>query len=247
MKKETRATGPRLLANAGRDRQQPITSGAAFFRRSNRRNQEPGISQRILGALYLMLAALMLSSAFEPTARPQTPSRAISSRSSANPSPVVTAASMTSLRPITEQEPITASRTQTRRTASPSGTRRRWDASDRNPHARPPKGGFVRFFRMTATAYTPINTRMEGGRYTKTEKDGRSEHGVAVDTDLIPLGTRLWIPGYGHATADDIGGRIQGHRVDLRMQDEDRMRDWGVRPVRVYVLEEPSDPEYTGK
>ena len=93
---------------------------------------------------------------------------------------------------------------------------------------------------MTATAYTPINTRMEGGRYTKTQRDGRSAHGVAVDPDLIPLGSRLWIPGYGHAVADDTGGRIQGHRVDLRMQSAHKMRAWGVkRAVRVYVLQEP--------
>jgi 3D (Asp-Asp-Asp) domain-containing protein len=92
---------------------------------------------------------------------------------------------------------------------------------------------------MRATAYTPINTRMEGGRYTKTERDGRSAHGVAVDRDLIPLGTRLWIPGYGHGIADDIGGRIQGHRVDVRMQKRGNMHDWGVRRVRVYVLQEP--------
>lgn len=92
---------------------------------------------------------------------------------------------------------------------------------------------------MRATAYTPIATRMEGGRYTKTLRDGRSSHGVAVDPDLIPLGSRLWIPGYGHAVADDTGGWIQGHRVDVRVQDADNMMDWGHKRVRVYVLEKP--------
>jgi 3D (Asp-Asp-Asp) domain-containing protein len=91
---------------------------------------------------------------------------------------------------------------------------------------------------MKATAYTPINTRMEGGRHTVTQRDGRTAHGVAVDPDLIPLGSRLWIPGYGHAIADDIGGRIQGHRVDVRVQDRDNMYEWGVRHVRVYVLDD---------
>ncbi len=117
------------------------------------------------------------------------------------------------------------------------GRSARWDD---NLHAHPRKGQFRRFFRMKATAYTPINTRMEGGRYTKTSKDGRSAHGVAVDPDLIPLGSRLWIPGYGHAVADDIGGRIRGHRVDVRVQVGDNMYDWGHRPVRVYVLQDPS-------
>ncbi len=112
----------------------------------------------------------------------------------------------------------------------------RWDT---NLNAVPHKGQFVRFYRMKVTAYTPIDTRMEGGRYTSTLRDGRAEHGVAVDPDLIPLGSHLWIPGYGHAIADDIGGSIQGHHVDLRMQRQGSMGVWGVRPVRVYVLDEP--------
>ena len=92
---------------------------------------------------------------------------------------------------------------------------------------------------MKATAYTPVNTRMEGGRYTSTLRDGRAEHGVAVDPGLIPLGSHLWIPGYGHAVADDIGGAIKGHHVDIRVQVYGHMSDWGTRPVRVYVLQEP--------
>jgi len=112
----------------------------------------------------------------------------------------------------------------------------RWDT---NINSVPQKGQFVRFYRMKVTAYTPINTRMEGGRYTSTMRDGRAEHGVAVDPDLIPLGSHLWIPGYGHAIADDIGGAIEGHHVDLRMQRYGNMGVWGVRPVRVYVLDEP--------
>lgn len=112
----------------------------------------------------------------------------------------------------------------------------RWDTRlDATPH----RGQFVRFFHMRATAYTPINTRMEGGRYTSTQRDGRAVHGVAVDPDLIPLGSRLWIPGYGHAVADDIGGAIKGHHVDIRVQVYGHMSRWGVRPVRVYVLQEP--------
>ena len=111
-----------------------------------------------------------------------------------------------------------------------------WDV---DVNAAPPKGQFVRFFRMNATAYTPIATRMEGGRLTSTLRDGRAMHGVAVDPGLIPLGSRLWIPGYGHAVADDIGGAIKGHHVDIRVQVYGHMSDWGTRPVRVYVLQEP--------
>ena len=115
-------------------------------------------------------------------------------------------------------------------------------AWDTDLAATPRKGQYLRYFRMKATAYAPIDTRMEGGRYTKTQRDGRSAHGVAVDPRLIPLGSQLWIPGYGHAVADDIGGAIRGHHVDVRVQIPGHMGQWGVRPVRVYVLQEPPGP-----
>jgi 3D (Asp-Asp-Asp) domain-containing protein len=136
------------------------------------------------------------------------------------------------------RSPRPASVTPSAAAAVPAPPPTRWDE---DLHAHPPRGAFRRFFRMTATAYTPINTRMEGGRRTVTRRDGRSAHGVAVDPDLIPLGSRVWIPGYGHAIADDIGGRIRGHRVDVRVQDYANMEVWGVRKVRVYVLEDPED------
>ncbi|MBB6050335.1 3D domain-containing protein [Armatimonas rosea] len=115
-----------------------------------------------------------------------------------------------------------------------SPPRRRWDSS---LGSHPSRGSYRRCLTVTATAYQPIDDPIEGGRWTKTERDGRAVHGVAVDPKIVPLGTRLWIPGYGHAIADDIGGAIKGHRIDLRMQSADNMRRWGVRRVQLYVLD----------
>ena len=98
---------------------------------------------------------------------------------------------------------------------------------------------FHRALDLKVTAYTPINTPMEGGRWTATLGDGRAEHGVAVDPQVIPLGSRLWIPGYGYAVADDTGGSIKGNHIDIRVQHYDHMDDWGVRNLRVYVVEQP--------
>jgi 3D (Asp-Asp-Asp) domain-containing protein len=92
---------------------------------------------------------------------------------------------------------------------------------------------------MLVTAYLPLNEGVEGGRWTRTERDGQAVHGVAVDPRVIPLGSQLWIPGYGHAVADDIGSAIRGRRLDVRMQRRDSMNRWGVRRVSVYVLKDP--------
>lgn len=92
---------------------------------------------------------------------------------------------------------------------------------------------------MTATAYMPIEEGVEGGRFTCTLRDGRSSHGVAVDPRQIRLGSRLWVPGYGMAVADDVGRAIKGRRIDVRVQERQRMHEWGTRSLDVYVLEEP--------
>jgi 3D (Asp-Asp-Asp) domain-containing protein len=196
----------------------------------------------LAGILYLALVALAVHAA---VSRPGQAGRPSESARAALPSTVPgtpparqAAPALARLRPPARAALTLASRHREgpRVSSRTPGRPVRWDE---DLYAHPKKGQFRRFFRMKATAYTPINTRMEGGRYTKTRKDGRSEHGVAVDPELIPLGSRLWIPGYGHAIADDVGGRIQGHRIDVRVQDGENLSDWGHRRVRVYVLQDP--------
>lgn len=59
----------------------------------------------------------------------------------------------------------------------------------------------------------------------------------AVDPKIIPLGTKLYIEGYGYAVANDTGGDIIGKTVDLYMSSKQECYNWGVRYVKVYVLE----------
>lgn len=87
--------------------------------------------------------------------------------------------------------------------------------------------------RMLATAYTAGCTGCSGF----TAIGARAGHGiVAVDPRVIPLGTHLYIPGYGHAVAGDTGGAIHGNRIDLGFDSyADAMR-FGRRLVQVYVI-----------
>jgi len=93
---------------------------------------------------------------------------------------------------------------------------------------------FRRIERMEATAYLPT----DGGGHGITASGVPSRNGVvAVDPRVIPLGSRLFIPGYGLALAADTGGDIIGHRIDLCMEDESAAWRFGRRPVKVYVLD----------
>lgn len=87
--------------------------------------------------------------------------------------------------------------------------------------------------RMIATAYTAGCYGCSG--FTAT--GSRAGHGVvAVDPRIIPLGSRLFIPGYGHAIAGDTGGAIIGHRIDLGFNSLSDALRFGRRAITVYVL-----------
>lgn len=83
---------------------------------------------------------------------------------------------------------------------------------------------------MEATAYTHTGNPTATGIYPYRGI-------VAVDPRVIPLGTRLYIEGYGYAWAQDTGGLIKGYRIDLFMDTEKEAILWGRRRVKVYILE----------
>lgn len=59
---------------------------------------------------------------------------------------------------------------------------------------------------------------------------------IAVDPSVIPLGSRLYIPGIGTVIAADTGGAIQGDHIDICMSSDTAARDWGARTITVYLL-----------
>ena len=60
---------------------------------------------------------------------------------------------------------------------------------------------------------------------------------VAVDPSVIPLYTRLYVEGYGYCTALDRGSAIKGNKIDVFLESRQQAYGWGVRQVKVYVLE----------
>jgi len=57
---------------------------------------------------------------------------------------------------------------------------------------------------------------------------------VAVDPTVIPLGSKMYVPGYGNGVAADVGGGIQGATIDLWMPQAQCM-SWGRRTVTITI------------
>lgn len=59
---------------------------------------------------------------------------------------------------------------------------------------------------------------------------------VAVDPNVIPMGTKLYVEGYGEALAADQGGAIKGNRIDLYFDTHQQALNWGLKNVKVTIL-----------
>jgi 3D (Asp-Asp-Asp) domain-containing protein len=95
-----------------------------------------------------------------------------------------------------------------------------------------------RVFEMVATAYDPGPGSCPGTADGITCNGKRAGYGIAaVDPKVIPLGSKLYIEGYGYAIAADVGGAIKGNRIDLGYNSRGGAFQWGRRTVKVWVLD----------
>jgi len=100
----------------------------------------------------------------------------------------------------------------------------------------PSRGG--RVLRMVATAYDPGPGSC--GRYASghTAIGLHATKGViAVDPRIIPLGSRVFVEGYGPAIAGDVGSAIKGNKIDVCFPTRREALQWGRRVVKVIVYE----------
>lgn len=90
---------------------------------------------------------------------------------------------------------------------------------------------------MTATAYSPDcvgGGKTATGTYPRRDPNGTST--IAVDPSVIPLGTLVYIEGYGYARAEDTGGAIKGNIIDVFVNSLREATSWGRRSVTVHIL-----------
>lgn len=88
-----------------------------------------------------------------------------------------------------------------------------------------------------ATAYTD-DVQSQGKWVGQTASGMKPQVGViAVDPKVIPLGTKLYVEGYGNAIAGDTGGAIKGKRLDLFMNTNEECYAWGRKKVKVWKVQ----------
>ncbi|HDR7793573.1 TPA: SH3 domain-containing protein [Bacillus luti] len=104
-----------------------------------------------------------------------------------------------------------------------------------------PAGG--REITVEATAYTadPSENGSYGGRVlTAMGHDLTANPNmkvIAVDPKVIPLGSKVWVEGYGEAIAGDTGGAIKGNRIDVLVGSDSNANSWGRKSVKVKVIQ----------
>ncbi|WP_243154789.1 3D domain-containing protein [Clostridium thermarum] len=93
-------------------------------------------------------------------------------------------------------------------------------------------------YTMVATAYAGHTITAMGLKPVR-DPDGLST--IAVDPSVIPLGTKVYIPGYGYAIASDTGGAIKGYKIDLFLNSNAECYKWGRRTVTLHVVAYPGE------
>ena len=99
-----------------------------------------------------------------------------------------------------------------------------------------PTNNYKEVYTMMSTAYAG-DTITYMGTTPVRDPDGIST--IAVDPSIIPLGSKVYIPGL--AIASDTGGLIKGNRIDLFLNSEDECINWGVQTVSLYLIAYPGE------
>ncbi|MGN7388670.1 3D domain-containing protein [Sporosarcina sp. SAFN-015] len=90
---------------------------------------------------------------------------------------------------------------------------------------------------VTATAYTAYCTGCSGTTaYGIDLRSNPNQKVIAVDPSIIPLGTKVWVEGYGEAIAGDVGSAIKGHKIDVFIPTYESAMEWGVKKVKLKII-----------
>lgn len=104
-----------------------------------------------------------------------------------------------------------------------------WNRLSRAPSL---TGDYKQVMIMQSTAYAP---NAGGTGFTYSGNYAGKGH-AAVDPSVIPIGSVLFVEGYGYCIADDIGGSVKGNIIDVGVDTMEQAYSWGNKQVKVYVV-----------
>lgn len=96
----------------------------------------------------------------------------------------------------------------------------------------------VKEFTVSASAFTANCNGCSGVTATGINlKSNPDMKVIAVDPDIIKLGTKVHVEGYGYAVAGDTGGSIKGNKIDVFFSTKAEAYKWGRKDVKIKILE----------
>lgn len=120
-------------------------------------------------------------------------------------------------------------------TTKPAAAKSSSNESSSNESSEPKNDG--KTFTVEATAYSADCSGCSGVTATGINiKQSPAPKVISVDPNVIPLGSKVWVEGYGEAIAGDTGGAIKGNRIDVLVSSDSEARNWGRKTVQVKIL-----------
>ncbi|MDN3439555.1 LysM peptidoglycan-binding domain-containing protein [Planococcus sp. APC 3900] len=90
---------------------------------------------------------------------------------------------------------------------------------------------------VSATAYTAYCAGCSGTTATGIDlRSNPNQKVIAVDPSVIPLGSKVWVEGYGEAIAGDTGGAIKGNKIDVFIPTQGAALEFGRKNITIKVL-----------
>ena len=90
---------------------------------------------------------------------------------------------------------------------------------------------------VSAAAYTAYCAGCSGTTATGIDlRSNPNQKVIAVDPSVIPLGSKVWVEGYGEAIAGDTGGAIKGNKIDVFIPSQGEALQWGRKTITIKVL-----------
>ncbi|MEH7808784.1 LysM peptidoglycan-binding domain-containing protein, partial [Bacillus safensis] len=123
--------------------------------------------------------------------------------------------------PVQKQEPV--QKEQTTQKAAPKQETAKAESSSASQSVQ-------KEMTVTATAYTANDGGISGITATGVNLNKNPNAKViAVDPNVIPLGSKVYVEGYGEAIAADTGGAIKGNKIDVHVPSKSQAKNWGVK------------------